>query len=139
MKKVLFDTNVILDVLLNRQPHVRASTAAWNAVEAGRIEGFLAAHAVTTIHYLASREIGAIRSKRAVAALLTVFEVAAVDGHVIHEAMSALGNDLEDAVTAAAAEFSGCELIVTRDPQGFRGSPVRHIPPEALLAILAGE
>lgn len=139
MKKVLFDTNVILDVLLDRQPHARASAAAWNAVEHGQVEGFVAAHAVTTIHYLVSREIGAIRSKRVVAALLTVFRVAAVDGPVIQQAFRISGHDVEDAVTAVAAEFSSCELIVTRDPQGFRGSPVRHIPPEALLAILSEE
>jgi len=35
MKRILFDTNVVLDVLLDRQPHVEASAAAWAAVETG--------------------------------------------------------------------------------------------------------
>ena len=48
-KKILFDTNIILDVLLNRQPHAEASVAAWAAAECGRVEGMIAAHAVTTI------------------------------------------------------------------------------------------
>ncbi len=52
MKRVLFDVNVVLDVLLDRKPHADASAAAWAAVETGTAEGFLAAHAVTTIHYL---------------------------------------------------------------------------------------
>jgi predicted nucleic acid-binding protein len=50
MKRVLFDTNVILDVLLDREPHVEASATAWATAETGRVEGMLAAHAVTTLH-----------------------------------------------------------------------------------------
>ena len=52
MKRILFDTNVILDVLLDRRPYAEASAAAWEAVETGSVEGLLAAHAITTIHYL---------------------------------------------------------------------------------------
>jgi hypothetical protein len=44
--------------------------------------------------------------------------------------------DFEDAVTAAAAQQAACDFIVTRDPKGFRRSPVRHLPPEALLPLL---
>ncbi len=58
MKRVLFDTNVILDVLLDRKPYVEASAAAWLAVETGVVVGFLAAHAVTTIHHLVRKEGG---------------------------------------------------------------------------------
>lgn len=52
MKRVLFDMNVILDVLLDRKPYVEAGAVAWAAIETGISEGLLAAHAVTTIHYL---------------------------------------------------------------------------------------
>jgi predicted nucleic acid-binding protein len=52
MKRLLVDTNVILDVLLDRQPHADVSIAIWAAIEAGHAEGYLAAHSITTIHYL---------------------------------------------------------------------------------------
>jgi len=58
MKRILFDTNVVLDVLLDRQPYVEASAAAWAAVETGISEGMVAAHAATTIHYLVRKEMG---------------------------------------------------------------------------------
>ena len=50
MKRVLFDVNVVLDVLLDRRPQTDASAAAWAGVETGAAKGLLAAHAVTTIH-----------------------------------------------------------------------------------------
>ena len=136
MKRILFDTNVVLDVLLDRQPHVEASAAAWAAVETGISEGMLAAHAVTTIHYLVRKEMGNIKARRIVTAILRVFGVAAVDGAVVQEALQLPFSDFEDAVTAAAARLAGCECIVTRDPRGFRGSPVRSLTPEAVTPLM---
>jgi predicted nucleic acid-binding protein len=139
MKRILFDTNVVLDVLLDRQPHVEASAAAWAAVETGILEGMLAADAVTTIHYLVRKEMGAIKARRIVSALLRVFGVAAVSGAVVQEALQSPLPDFEDAVTAAAARLAGCQCIVTRDPKGFRGSPVRSLTPEAIIPLLNGQ
>ncbi len=139
MKRVLFDTNVVLDVLLDRQPHAEASAAAWVAVETGISEGMLAAHAVTTIHYLVRKEVGNVKAKRAMVTILRVFGVAPVDAAVVQEAMQLPLSDFEDAVTAAAARLAGCECIVTRDPRGFRGSPVRSLTPEAVMPLLEKE
>jgi hypothetical protein len=69
--------------------------------------------------------------------MLRVFGVASVNGAVIQEALQLPLSDFEDAVTAAAARLAGCECIVTRDPKGFRGSPVRCLTPEAMAPILA--
>ena len=136
MRRILFDTNVVLDVLLDRQPYVEAGSAAWAAIETGIAEGMLAAHAVTTIHYLVRKEVGNVKARRIVTAILRVFGVAAVDGAVVQEALQLPFSDFEDAVTAAAARLAGCECIVTRDPRGFRGSPVRSLTPEAVTPLL---
>jgi len=136
MKRILLDTNIILDVLLDRKPYVDASAAAWAAVETGVSQGMLAAHAVTTIHYLIRKEIGNAKAARTVSAILSVFEIAAVDGAVIQDALQLPVSDFEDAVTVAAARLAGCECIVTRDPKGFRGSPVRSMTPEAVMPLL---
>jgi hypothetical protein len=99
----------------------------------------LAAHAVTTIHYLVRKEKGHARARRIVSAILRVFGVAAVDAAVLQEALEFPCPDFEDAVTAAAARLAGCEFIVTRDPKGFRGSPVRSLTPEAITPLLNKE
>jgi predicted nucleic acid-binding protein len=96
----------------------------------------LAAHAVTTIHYLVRKERGNANAKRIVSAILRVFKVAAVDGAVLQEALHLPFPDFEDAVTAAAAKLAGCEYIVTRHPKGFRTSPIRAITPEAVTPLL---
>jgi predicted nucleic acid-binding protein len=65
-----------------------------------------------------------------------VFKVAPVDAAAIHEALQMPGSDFEDCVTAAVAHQSRCAFIVTRDPRGFRASPVEAVTPEAAIAIL---
>lgn len=49
MKRVLYDTNVVLDVLLSRNAHMEASALALDAVGTGRVEGYISGHAVATI------------------------------------------------------------------------------------------
>jgi predicted nucleic acid-binding protein len=136
MKRALFDVNVLLDILLDRRPHVEASAAAFAAVESDLAAGLLAAHAVTTIYYLIRREMTAAKARRVISAVLAPLEVAAVDGGVVQEALDLSWPDFEDAVTAAAARKARCDYIITRDPKGFLGSTVRVLTPEAFVTIL---
>jgi predicted nucleic acid-binding protein len=139
VKRLLLDTNVVLDVLLDRQPHADTSVVIWAAVENGEAEGYLAAHAITTIHYLIEKNFGAAKAKQMIALLLHVFRVASVDGSVIEQALRSRLADFEDAVTMASAHMSGCDFIVTRDTKGFRGSTIRALAAEAVLPLLVGD
>ena len=137
MKRILLDVNVVLEVMLDRKLHAGASIKVWAAVETGKVEGLLAAHEITTIFYLVGRERGVAAARRAIAAILHVFEVAAVDAELIRRALDAFWPDFEDAVTAMAAEAAACDGIVTRDRRGFPESPVRVYTPEAAAALLS--
>jgi len=134
--RLLLDTNVVLDVLLGRTPHVETSALVWAAVERRGIEGLLSAHAVTTIHYLVCKEHGGAKANRTTASLLEIFEVAPVTGDVIRQALTLAWPDFEDAVTVEAAHLAACDAIVTRHPKGFRRSPVRIFTPEAAASLL---
>ncbi|MDF5716619.1 MAG: PIN domain-containing protein [Rhizonema sp. NSF051] len=75
MKRVLFDTDVILDVLLQRQPYFNTSAFALDTVGQGKIEGFVAGHAVTNLFYLLRRQLGSQKSREILIALMTKIEV----------------------------------------------------------------
>jgi len=134
--RVLVDLNVMLDVLLDRPGHAEAAARIWAAAERRKIEALLPAHGITTVFYLAARHKGAEFARRVVADLVTVFPIAAVSDAVTQRALALPWRDFEDAVCAAAAEASGCEAIVTRDPAGFVDSPVPVVDPQAVLAML---
>ena len=136
MRRVLIDINVVLDVLLDRKPFADSSSAVWAAVEHGEAEGLLAAHAVTTLHYLNARSVGARTARATTEALLSVFNVAAVDEAVLSSALALGWSDFEDAVTAASARRAKCDAIVTRNPRDFERSSVRVLAPSEAVAWL---
>lgn len=136
MKRVLLDINVVLDVLLDRKRHADSSAAVWAAVERGQVDGCLSAHAVTTLHYLNARQVGPKVARETTEALLSVFEVAAVDGPVLQVAVALGWADFEDAVTAAAARRARCHAVVTRNARDFKRSPVRALTPTEAVAWL---
>jgi predicted nucleic acid-binding protein len=95
---------------------------------------------VTTVFYLAAKERDTIFARAAIEDLLTVFGVAEVTGAVLRRALTLGWPDFEDAVCAAAAEAAQCDAIVTRDPSGFRSSPVEVFdPPMAVAWLVASE
>jgi predicted nucleic acid-binding protein len=134
MKRVLFDVNVILDVLLDRKPFADDSSAAWAAVENGDAEGFLSAPAITTLHYLNARAAGVKMATETTEALLTVFEVAPVDEAVLRSAVALEWKDFEDAVVAAGARRAKCDAVITRNPRDFKGAPIKVLTPAEAVA-----
>ncbi|OGW59682.1 MAG: nucleic-acid-binding protein, contains PIN domain protein [Nitrospirae bacterium RBG_16_64_22] len=130
MRRILYDTNVILDVLLERQPHFGASAAALDAVGRGSVEGYVSAHAVTTIAYLLERRLGSARSRKALADLLSKMRVAPVTDAVIRQALNSRINDFEDAVCHAAAVEADVSMIVTRNAADFSKGAVPAVLPE---------
>ena len=121
-------------VILDRRPGVDAASALWAAIENGDGLGLIPAHGVTTIFYLLEKARGSAFARDGVERLVSVFGVAAVDATVIRRALVFGWPDFEDAVCAAAAEASGCEAIVTRDPDGYPSPPIPAIDPAAALS-----
>jgi predicted nucleic acid-binding protein len=136
VRRLLLDVNLILDVLLNRHPHAEAASAVWTGVEMGAAHGLLSAHAVTTIHYLNMRAVGAKMARATTEALLSVFDVAVVDEAVLRSAAAMGWRDFEDAVTTAAALRARCDAIVTRNPRDFAKASIRVLRPGEAAAAL---
>jgi predicted nucleic acid-binding protein len=138
---VLFDTNVVLDALLDREPWFEAAVALFDRVESGNLVGHLGATTVTTIHYIAHRNVGTSAADAMMRDLLLLFEVAPVNRAVLEGALVLRFDDFEDAVLHEAGRLVGAQAIVTRDPSGFSSSTLRIYDPEALVAALdaAGE
>jgi predicted nucleic acid-binding protein len=136
VKRLLVDVNVALDALLARPPDAAVATRLWSAIEEKRAIGLLPAHGVTTLFYLLGRARGPVAARRILASILAVFGVAPVDQIGIERALALGWSDFEDAVCATAAAAGSCDVIVTRDIAGFRGSPIRAVHPAAALALI---
>lgn len=137
--RVLIDTNVVLDQLLSREPHVDSAERVMSLVDAGRLEGVICSTTATTIHYLASKVVGASAAVEYLRRLLLIFDVACVDREIILGALDLGFPDFEDAVVHETARAAGAAAIVTRDGKGFAKSELPVFTPSELLAAITAE
>ena len=121
--KVLFDTNVLLDILLEREPHIEVASKLFSLVDNGRIQGSICATAATTAYYMTTKGLGSKRAHDQVRTLLSMFEVATVDGGVLQRALDSGFSDYEDSVAHEATVAAGVGAI------GVTCPPWRHWAP----------
>jgi len=135
--KVIVDTNVVLDVLLARQPFAPAAAKLFALAEQSRIEACVCATAVTTVDYLLSQSLPRDKARSAVRALLTIFDVALVNRSVLERALASPMRDFEDAVLAEAGVLSGAKVIVTRNTRDFSRASIPALTPQEFLVQFA--
>jgi len=134
--RVLIDLNVLLDVLKKREPFFDASAGVLALAETGAIEGWLAAHSVTTLFYLIAKDTSPSAARVHLARLVQFLRVAAVDGRTIEQALALPIQDFEDAVQIMAGVHAGLDYVVTRDLSGLKSGPLTPLTPPELLALI---
>jgi predicted nucleic-acid-binding protein len=135
LRRVLFDSDVLLDVLAQRQPFIVVSAQALNTVTHPQVQGYVAGHAVTNIFYILRRQVGSETARELLSRLLQHLQIASVTDEVIRAALQCSMTDFEDAVTSEAANAASVEVIVTRNTSDFMASAIPAILPEELLAM----
>ncbi len=136
--KVIIDTNVILDVLLERKPFVKAAVEVFCFVEESRIDAFLCATTITTIDYLFTQSLPTSKARDALRRLISLFEIATVNRPVIERALVSKIPDFEDAVLDEAGQMAGVDSVITRNTKDFTGSSLKVFDPNEFLAQLNG-
>ncbi len=135
--RVLFDVDVVLDLLLDRSPFSRDAGILLSKAEQGELAGHICATAVTTIYYIARKAIGDRRARKGVRKLLTFLEPLVVNRTVLEGAFDTTFKDFEDAVSHEAARQAGVECIVTRNIRDFKESKLPVYSPSDLVRTLA--
>ncbi|BAZ27898.1 hypothetical protein NIES4074_03260 [Cylindrospermum sp. NIES-4074] len=135
--KVLVDTNIILDIFLGREPFVEDARVLLEAIQQGRIKGYVTATTLTNIFYIVRRQTKSIETAReAVLMTLTLMEVCNVDRSALEAAFASNLRDFEDAVQLACANAESLDAIITRNPQDFVGATIPILSPKELLTNL---
>jgi len=134
--KVLLDTNIVLDVLLQREPFCQEAKEIFVKIEAGQQRGFLCATTITTIYYLVCKTTTVSNANNIIQKLLLLFEIADVNKSVLQHALQNSGKDFEDSVIYTSAELCGIDIIISRDLKGFKKSKVVTKLPKEFLATM---
>ncbi len=132
--KILIDTNIVLDVMLKREPFYKLSFEILSLAKKDDVEEYVSASAITDIYYLAYRQIrdkGVV--KKLIKELLTIVTVASVSEQEIENALSLEWNDFEDSVQYSVAYLQEMDGIVTRNTNDYKEAKMKVWKPEELL------
>lgn len=132
----LIDTNVILDVLMKREPFFADSVAVLDRAERGEFVGWLCATTVTTIFFLIRRQLGREVAIEKLKDLSSIFATAPVNKAVIDSALESRFRDFEDSVLNEAAVLVGADCIVTRNERDFKYSSLLVYSPSQVISSL---
>ena len=133
---MLLDTDVLLDLALDRQPWAEHAAALLDRIETSGQTAFIAWHSVANFHYLVSPSHGRKSARGFILELTRFIGVAAGDAKAIRYAASLPMKDLEDAMQVAAARSCGASHIVTRNIKDYQRSPIPAITPQQALSRL---
>jgi len=133
--RVLLDTNIVLDLLLQREPFIDDARDIFLLIENNQIDGFLSATTITTLHYIISKSKDKEEANHIIKTLLKLFNIAPIDKVTLLKACDDNGIDYEDSVIYSSAKISKIDIIITRDSRGFKNSKVKVLKPKEFLAI----
>lgn len=133
--KVFIDTNVLIDVLAQRQPFYPDSAAVWTLSETGQIEGLVSVISFTNIFYVVRKLKDVKTARRTLVLLRDAFTAVGCDSRILNLAIDSKFKDFEDAVQHFSAVHAGAECLISRNPDDFpRTSDCPVLTPAEFLA-----
>lgn len=134
LKSIFIDTNILLDVFMQRTNFFHASLHVWQLCEMQLVKGYVSAISFNNIHYILMKHNSRKNADHAMALLLDSFLVVPVDERILRLAAGMPGADFEDAIQIHSARQCNAQAIITRDSQHFADSQLLCLTPAQFLA-----
>ena len=136
---ILLDTELLIDIALDRRPHSGPASKLLDRIERGSQGAYIAWHTVSNFYHLVASSQGGTNAREFIDDLTRFVRVAPTDTKAIQYAASLPMADFEDAMQVAAARACGAQNIVTRNVRDFARSPIPAVTPQEALALLKGD
>jgi len=133
---ILIDLNIILDVLQKREPFYEASARLLAAVETGLLEGFIAAHSITTLFYLIQKDKSSAEARAGITNLLQFLKISPVNQRTIDQALNLNYSDFEDAVQMISALQCKAEYLLTRNTTDYQPALIPVVQPRDFIGTI---
>ncbi len=131
---ILLDTDVLIDVALDRSPHSGPASEVLDRIELGVEEANIAWHPISNLYYIVAPATGDKVVRDFILDMTRFVGVAATGTEAVRFAAGLPMMDFEDAMQVAAARACGARLIVTRNVRDYEGSPIPAVHPQEMLS-----
>jgi predicted nucleic acid-binding protein len=132
---VFLDTNIILDIVLRREPFVEDSQALLALAERGALSASVSALTFNNLYYVARPRIGRAKSIKALAMLRDICAVVPLNGQIVNQAIDSSIGDFEDGTQYFSALHAQADYLITRNVKDFPGDDIPVLTPAAFLTL----
>jgi len=134
MKRILIDTDVLLDFFFDRLPYSDFAAVLLSMCDRKQIQGFVTPVICSNLYYLLRRNSDHETVIENIMRLLSIIEVLPMDRKIVDYALHSDFKDFEDALQNYSAVSDGTiEVIVTRNVKDFRHSKLAIMTPEDFI------
>ena len=135
-KTLFIDSDILLDLLLKREPFYLYTQALLFESNKRNIQLKTSALVISNVHYVLSKFNGSIISKKRLKELIQTIKVLSLESNIIDEALDSSFSDFEDAIQYLIAKRYNCDGIITRNTKDFKNSDIPVFKPEQFLRTL---
>ena len=136
VNKILIDTNVLLDYLLERESFFEDAKEVVLSCVDGKAKGCIAAHSIPNMFFILRKDYSAKERREILSTLCSIFDVEGIDKAKL---LSGLANedftDFEDCLQMECAKSYGADYIVTRNVADYSVSEIKAIEPKDYLKL----
>lgn len=134
-ERLFIDSDVILDVLLNREPFVKESQIILGKAEENRIHGCTSSLILANCYYIVAHNKNETTARKGLSKLRSILTVLPFTDKEIGEALNSGFKDLEDGIQHYIALNNGVHTIITRNKRDFKISYIKVMSPVEYLAV----
>ncbi len=124
MEQVFVDTDIILDLLSEREPFYKDSAQLFSRADKGEIKLFVSSLSFANLNYMLSRQYSADQAKKKLLKFKTLVNVLAVNDKIIDLALSSDFKDFEDGIQYFTSIENNVKIILTRNLKDFKTAEI---------------
>jgi predicted nucleic acid-binding protein len=134
MKNIFLDTNVLMDILANRQPFYKSSAEIYKLGLRKKVVLFTSSNTISTLHYLLKKFTTEENIRQSLDEVTTVLSIIPIDINIIKKSLKSNHKDFEDALQIVSAQsINNMDCIVTRDLKDYKFAEITVLTPDDFL------
>jgi predicted nucleic acid-binding protein len=134
METVFVDTDIILDLLSEREPFYIHSATLFSRADKGEIKLFVSSLSFANLNYMLSRQYSTDQARKKLLKFKTLVTVLAVNDKIIDLALSSDFRDFEDGIQYFTSIENNIKIILTRNLRDFKTSEIPVMTAEQFLS-----
>jgi len=138
MTDIFIDTDVIIDFLIDREPHSREAAIIFTLIEQKKLKGYVSSLTFSNLYYVLRKVESHNKVIVKLDTISRMFTILKVDQQTIKNAIASGFADFEDSIQYnCALDYKKTDVLITRNIKDYKGSEIPVMTPSDYLKMVS--